>query len=412
MGNYILEVLMNYGMNSEIATYLSYALLVVLVLLISFTANLITKKVILKLLAHYITNNRFKWDNIMLERRVFQRASHIVPAIIIYFFAQAFPKSIETKIYKGVAVYIIMMAMLTISSFLDSVNDIYNNFEAAKTKPIKGIIQIAKIFIFIIGGILIASEIIGKNALVLLGGIGALSAVIMLIFQDSILGLVAGIQLSSNDMVRVGDWIEMPNYGADGDVIDISLNTVKVQNFDKTITTIPTYKLVSDSLKNWRGMVEVGGRRIKRSVFIDTTSIGFCTDEMIEEFKKIHYLKDYIIKRQKEIEEYNKKNNIDSSTKVNGRRLTNIGVFRVYVDNYLKNHPEINKDMIQIVRQLPPKEYGIPIEVYAFTKTTNWVEYEGIQSDVFDHILAVVSKFRLKVFQNPTGYDFRTFNNQ
>lgn len=210
-------------------------------------------------------------------------------------------------------------------------------------------------------------------------------------------------------MVRVGDWIEMSNYGADGYVIDISLNTVKVQNFDKTITTIPTYKLVSDSFKNWRGMVETGGRRIKRSVFIDTSSISFCTDEMIDEFKKIHYLKDYIIERQKEIEEYNKKNDIDASIKVNGRRLTNIGVFRVYVSNYIKNHPGINKKMIQMVRQLPPKEYGLPIEIYAFTKTTNWVKYESIQADVFDHILAEVPEFGLKVFQNPTGYDLRSF---
>jgi miniconductance mechanosensitive channel len=409
MREYILNVLTGYGMNSEIANYLFYILMAVFVGLVSFMANLITKKVILKILAHYIRNNRFKWDTIMLERRVFQRMSHIVPAIIIYAFAPVFPENVEAKIYTGVTVYITLVVMFVISAFLNSVNDIYNNFEISKTRPIKGFIQIVKVFVFVIGGILIIAEIIGKNPLVLLGGLGALSAVVLLIFQDSILGLVAGIQLSSNDMVRVGDWIEMSNYGADGYVIDISLNTVKVQNFDKTITTIPTYKLVSDSLKNWRGMVETGGRRIKRSVYIDTSSITFCTDEMIDEFKKIHYLKDHIMKKQKEIAEYNKKNNIDASVKVNGRRLTNIGVFRAYVSNYLKNHPGINKNMIQMVRQLPPGEYGLPIEVYAFTKTTNWVEYEGIQADIFDHILAVVPEFKLKVFQNPTGYDFRSF---
>lgn len=409
MREYILNVLTGYGMNSEIANYLFYILMAVFVGLISFMANLITKKVILKILAHYIRNNRFKWDTIMLERRVFQRMSHIAPAIIIYAFAPVFPENVEAKIYTGVTVYITLVVMFVISAFLNSVNDIYNNFEISKTRPIKGFIQIVKVFVFVIGGILIIAEIIGQNPLVLLGGLGALSAVVLLIFQDSILGLVAGIQLSSNDMVRVGDWIEMSNYGADGYVIDISLNTVKVQNFDKTITTIPTYKLVSDSLKNWRGMVETGGRRIKRSVYIDTSSITFCTDEMIDEFKKIHYLKDHIMKKQKEIAEYNKKNNIDASVKVNGRRLTNIGVFRAYVSNYLKNHPGINKNMIQMVRQLPPGEYGLPIEVYAFTKTTNWVEYEGIQADIFDHILAVVPEFKLKVFQNPTGYDFRSF---
>ena len=409
MREYILNVLTGYGMNSEIANYLFYILMAVFVGLVSFMANLITKKVILKILAHYIRNNRFKWDTFMLERRVFQRMSHIVPAIIIYAFAPVFPENVEAKIYTGVTVYITLVVMFVISAFLNSVNDIYNNFEISKTRPIKGFIQIVKVFVFVIGGILIIAEIIGQNPLVLLGGLGALSAVVLLIFQDSILGLVAGIQLSSNDMVRVGDWIEMSNYGADGYVIDISLNTVKVQNFDKTITTIPTYKLVSDSLKNWRGMVETGGRRIKRSVYIDTSSITFCTDEMIDEFKKIHYLKDHIMKKQKEIAEYNKKNNIDASVKVNGRRLTNIGVFRAYVSNYLKNHPGINKNMIQMVRQLPPGEYGLPIEVYAFTKTTNWVEYEGIQADIFDHILAVVPEFKLRVFQNPTGYDFRSF---
>jgi len=230
-------------------------------------------------------------------------------------------------------------------------------------------------------------------------------AVFLLIFKDSLLGLVAGVQLSSNDMIRLGDWIEMPKYGANGDVTDISLVTVKVENFDKTITTIPTYALISDSFKNWRGMTQSGGRRINRSVYIDTTSIGFCTDEMLEEFEKIEYLSDYIRSKRHEIVQYNLEKKIDTSNSVNGRHLTNIGVFRIYIESYLRNHPKIHKDMIQMVRQLPPGEHGLPLELYVFTNDTAWVTYENVQSDIFDHLLAVVPQFGLRIFQNPTGYD-------
>ncbi|TYQ14704.1 UNVERIFIED_CONTAM: miniconductance mechanosensitive channel [Acetivibrio alkalicellulosi] len=404
---FFLEILNDFGVSSSVSGYLSYILLGVLIIMISVVANIITKNVILRIVSHYIKNNRFKWDNIMLERKVFQRLSHLVPAIIIRAFSTTFPSDVETWILKGVSIYIIIIGVLTVDAFLTAVNDIYNTFKVSKEKPIKSYIQVIKIFLYIVAGILVIGEIIGESPLILLGGIGALSAVLMLVFKDSILGLVAGVQLSSNDMVRVGDWIEMPKYGADGDVIDISLNTVKVQNFDRTITTIPTYLLVSDSFKNWRGMQEAGGRRIMRSVYIDTSSISFCTDEMIEKYKKVHYLKDYIIKKQKEIDEYNKKHNVDSSVLVNGRHLTNIGVFRVYIDNYLKNHPKTHKGMIQIVRQLPPKEFGLPLEIYVFTNETDWIKYEGIQADIFDHILAVAPKFDLIIFQNPTGYDFK-----
>ena len=242
----------------------------------------------------------------------------------------------------------------------------------------------------------------------LLSGIGALSAVFMLVFKDSLLGLVAGIQLTSNDMVRVGDWIEMPKYGADGDVIDISLNTVMVQNFDKTITTIPSYALISDSFINWRGMQKSGGRRMKRSLFVDTTSISFCTEEMIANFKDIHYLSDYIISREREIAEYNTKNNINPSNPVNGRALTNIGVFRAYISNYLQNHPGINQEMTLMVRQLAPSETGLPIEIYAFTNDIKWAVYETVQADIFDHLFAVAPEFGIQLFQNPSGSDLKS----
>src|SRR5690606_2278995 len=286
----------------------------------------------------------YQWDNIILDNKVFHKLSHIVPAIIIYSFAPTFP-TYQQLIIKGVWTYIIIAGILVINAFLNAVNDIYRTYEISKVRPIRGYIQVVKIFLFIIGGILVIANLIGESPIILLSGINALSAVIMLVFKDSLLGLVAGIQLTSNDMVRVGDWIEMPKYGADGDIIDISLNTVKVQNWDKTIVTIPSYALISDSFKNWRGMQNAGGRRIKRSIFIDTASISFCSEEMIEKFKTVHYLSDYVSSKVQEIEAYNANRHIDRSNPVNGRALTNIGVFRIYIQHYLQQHPGIHKDM-------------------------------------------------------------------
>lgn len=313
--------------------------------------------------------------------------------------------SYQNLIEKTALTYIIVVALVVINALLNAFDIIYRTFPVSKVRPIKGYIQVVKIILFIVGGITIISNLIGQNPLIILSGLGALSAVLMLIFKDSILGLVAGVQLSSNDMVRVGDWIEMPKYNADGDVIDITLNTVKVMNFDKTITMIPSYALISDSFKNWRGMQTSGGRRIKRSIFIDTGSIRFCSEAMIEEYHKIQYLGDYLATRLSEIEQHNEERNIDKSNKVNGRQLTNIGVFRVYIQQYLKHHPKIHQNMTLIVRQLASGENGLPFEIYAFTNDTNWVVYESVQSDIFDHIFAVAPSFGLRVFQNPTGYD-------
>ncbi|KUO49633.1 MAG: mechanosensitive ion channel protein MscS [Desulfitibacter sp. BRH_c19] len=406
MLEYITNLLMDIGISSTIAGYFTNGILILFILLLSVLGNFIAKKIVLRVMTHYITNNQIKWDNIMLERKVFERLSHIVPALIIFSFAQFFP-SLQIWIQRFAAAYIIIVGIFVTSAFLNAVEDIYRCYEVSKTKPIKSYIQVIKIIVYIIGGILIIGNMIGESPFVLLGGIGALSAVLILVFKDSILGLVASIQLSANDMVRIGDWIEMPKYGADGDVKDITLNIVKVENFDRTITTIPTYALISDSFKNWRGMQDSGGRRIKRSIFIDTNSIAFCTEEMIERFKKILYLSEYITTKQREIEEYNQKLNVDIVDLINGRRLTNIGTFRIYIEQYLKNHPKIHKEMIQMVRQLAPGEHGLPIEVYVFTNDTDWINYENIQSDIFDHILAVSSQFGLRVFQNPTGYDMR-----
>jgi miniconductance mechanosensitive channel len=401
------KFLLDFNLHPTLVKYLSVFGMILFIGLICVVANFITKKIFINIIARIVKQNNYSWGEIILERKVFRKLSHIVPAIIIYFFAPSFP-SFQVIIEKFAVAYIIIVSLAVINSFLNAVNDIYQTYEISKTRPIKGFIQVLKIIMIILGVIIIIANFIGKSPLVLLGGIGALSAVLMLVFQDSILGLVAGIQLSANDMVRVGDWIEMTKYGADGDVIDVSLNTIKVRNFDNTIVTIPTYAMIKDSFKNWRGMQASGGRRIKRSLIIDTTSIRFCTEEMIDKFSKIHYLSDYISKRQKEIEEYNINNNIDRSSPVNGRALTNIGVFREYITNYLKNHPGIRQDMSLMVRQLAPNEHGLPLEIYAFTNDTRWTVYESIQSDIFDHLFAVAKEFGLRLFQNPSGHDLRT----
>lgn len=403
---YIQQLLDYLGVASDVSVYLANAILIMVIATLSILAHYITKKIVVRIVSAFIRRNRFKWDDYLLRHGVLERLSHIVPAIIIYNFAYNFP-DYQHLITQAVAIYVTIVAIVVLNALLNAVNDIYTTYEIAKSRPIKGYIQVVKIFMFIIGGILVISRLIGQSPLILLSGIGALSAVMLLIFKDSLLGLVAGFQLSSNDMVRVGDWIQMPKYGADGDVIDISLNTVKVQNWDKTITTIPSYALISDSFKNWRGMQQSGGRRIKRSLYLDMSSIGFCTPEMLERFERIQYLRDYIRERAADIEQYNQERGIDRTVAVNGRAMTNIGVFRAYIDRYLAQHSRIRQDMTRMVRQLDPGENGLPLEIYAFTDTIVWSEYEGIQSDIFDHLLAVAPEFGLVVFQNPSGNDMR-----
>lgn len=403
--------LLEYGLDPVITDYLAAIIMILFIGILCIAANFITQKIVLRVITHIITNNKFEWDNILLERKVFRRLSHIVPAIIIYYFSSTFP-DYQQLIEKGAITYIIVVGLMVIYSFLNAFNDIYLTFEISKIKPIKGYIQVVQIIVFILGGIIIIANLMGESPFILLSGIGALSAVLLLVFKDSLLGLVAGIQLAANDMVRVGDWIEMPKYEADGDIIDISLNTVKVQNFDKTITTIPSYALISDSFKNWRGMQVSGGRRIKRSIFIDTNSITFCTEEMIEKFKTIQFLSNYIISKEQEIAEYNAKNEINRNNPVNGRALTNIGVFRAYINQYLQHHPGISGEMTLLVRQLAPTEMGVPLEIYAFTNDIRWDVYETIQSDIFDHLFAVAPEFGLHLFQNPSGNDFKNMMRQ
>ncbi len=392
--------------NEFTAKIFYYILITIALLLICAIANFITKRVVLKLISKAVKSNNYKWDDILLESKVFHRASLVVPGFIIYVFA-GFYNDFQPAMQKFAVTYILIVFTIVIKSLLDAMDSIYRQHPVSNERPIKGLLQIIEIAVYIIIGIAIVSNLINQNPIYMLSGIGAVTAVISLIFKDIIIGFVSGIQLTWNDMLRIGDWVEMPKYGTDGDVIDITLTTVKIQNWDKTISTIPTQAFVTDSFKNWRGMKNFGARRIKRPVFIDMYSIKICTDEMIERFKKIEYISDYINERSKEIEEYNKENNIDTELPINGRQLTNIGVFRIYVLNYIRNNFKIYQDTTPMVRQLAPSENGIPMEIYAFVSSTEWAKYEEVQSDIFDHILAVMDIFELKVFQNPTGNDIK-----
>jgi len=398
--------LIDIGVSEAPALYLGWVGIALAILILAYAANYIAKRFLLAGVSYFVKKTKTKWDDVLLKRKVFTRLSHFAPALIIYGTAYLF-ETAQGFIERLAMIYMIFAGILVINAFLNAVVDIYRTFEISKQRPIKGYVQIAQIIIFVSLGIIVISTLMNRSPWLLLSGLGAMTAVILLIFKDSILGLVASVQLSGNDMVRLGDWIEMPQYGADGDVIDITLTTVKVQNWDKTITTIPAYSLISDSFKNWRGMSESGGRRIKRAVYIDMNSIKFCTPDMLARFEKYQLLTDYIRTRKDEIAKYNKEHNIDTSELINGRNMTNVGTFRAYIIAYLRNHPKIHQNMTFLIRHLPPSEKGLPIEIYVFSNDQEWANYEAIQADIFDHILSVVPMFDLRVFQNPTGNDFR-----
>ncbi len=404
---YTQTLLQNY-MSNDMAYYISYVLLIIMILLLGYISSIISKKIILVRLKKFIEKTKIKWDDLLLKEKVVKHLVRLIPAIIIYFAAYSIP-DMTHWIHDLVIIYIIFLIVLTINSILNTGIAIYQNFEVSKERPIKSYVQLIKIFLYIIAFILIISNIIGKSPVVLLTSIGAMTAILLLVFKDTILGLVAGFQIVSNNMIHIGDWIEVPKYGADGNVTDISLTTVKVQNWDKTISSVPVYSLVMGSFKNWRGMSESEGRRIKRAINIDINSIKFCSEKMINEFENIHYLKNYIKSKKTEIDNYNHLHNI-MPPDISSRQMTNIGVLRAYIISYLSNHPKIHNDMTFIIRQLAPKEYGVPIEIYVFSNDQEWANYESIQGDIFDHILAVIPKFELKVFQNPTGNDFKSLS--
>jgi len=393
-------------LSETLATYVSWIILAVAVIVVSFLVNLIVKRILLRLVTYFIKMTKTDWDDVLLKNNVFTRLSHLVPAIVIYATAAFFPP-VQTFIERLSIVYMLLTGLSVIFAFLNAVVDIYRSYEISRQKPVKGYVQVVKIILAVFIVIIALGTLMNQNPLLLLSGLGAMTAVLILVFKDTILGFVASVQLSSNDMVRIGDWIEMPKYGADGDVIDVTLHFIKVQNWDKTIVTIPAYAMISESFKNWRGMDESGGRRIKRAINIDMTSVKFCTPEMLKRFEKIQLVSEYLKTRQKEITEFNKEHKVDTSELINGRNLTNVGTFRAYVKAYLENHPKIHNNMTFLIRHLPPGEYGLPIEIYVFSNDQVWANYEAIQADIFDHILAVIPVFELRVFQQPTGSDFK-----
>ncbi len=341
---------------------------------------------------------------------IIKRLSNIIPALVLSVGVAAvpgLPEAAVTIVRNVSSGFIVLTLAMALNAFLDIVNHLYQRRPDAGMHPIKGYLQVVKILVYAIATLLIIAALIDRSPLILLSGLGAMAAVLMLVFQDTLLSLVASVQITSNDIVRVGDWIEMPQLNADGDVIDIALHTVKVQNWDKTITTIPTKRLISESFKNWRGMVESGGRRIKRSLYLDQQSVHFLSDEEREHLHRFRLLDDYLDEKQREIDAWNAGLAQAGREPVNTRRLTNIGCFRAYVERYLRSHPGVHQSMTLIVRQLSPTADGLPLEVYCFTNTVAWVGYEGIQSDIFDHLLAILPEFGLRVFQHPSGADLR-----
>ena len=394
------------GLEGSIAFYVGELFMFLLLVLISVLAYKLTVRLMRSAIIPVLQRSKNQFDDLLVKHHFFRDIAYLVPASILFYFLDdiliSSPSIVKIVVSILEVVYVFIL-ILVINSVLNTINDYYDRYDFAKDHPIRGVIQIIQIIVYVIGLIVVVGVVLEKDLSSLVMSLGALSAVMMLVFKDPILGFVGGLQLIFNKMLSIDDWITMPNFGADGTVMEINLTTVKVQNWDKTIVTIPTYSLISDSFQNWRGMSESGGRRIKRSVFIDVHSVRFCNEEMLERFKKIEVLNNYITTKESHINEQNVVSKTDSKVLANGRRQTNLGVFRAYLETYLSHRDDINMDMTFMVRQLQPNEKGIPLEVYIFTKTTEWGEYESIQADIFDHVLAVVPEFDLKLFQYSTS---------
>ncbi len=398
------------GLQDGMAHLASLTITITIIILTALLVSWVARRYLVNMLEEVSRRSKNKIDDVFVNRDFVRRLTMVIPVLFIYLSADLLlpPQGSAAELTRRAALCLfVIVALRVIDALLLSVRDIYDRSETSRRRPVRGYTDAAKILTYVMGGIFIISIVTDKSPWGILSVLGGFTVVLMLVFKDTILGFVANIQLTSLDMVRIGDWLEMPQQGADGDVIDVSIHTVKVQNWDKTITTIPTYKLVSDNFKNWRGMSESGGRRIKRSLFIDLSSITFCPDEMLERFSKFHMIEEYVKQKQDEISRYNREHNIDTSQLINGRRQTNIGVFRAYIISYLKQHPKIHQDMTFLVRHLAPTEHGLPIQIYVFSNDQKWANYEAIQADIFDHLMAAASEFDLRLFQDPSGYDFR-----
>lgn len=407
MFNDIIQALFDWFNSVEGETITAFIIL----LTISTTVHIVIRVWVIRLLHKLDDNTTSEWYAEIIKAKLPQRALMMVPLIFLYLGIDLVPglnPDFESFVSRFTAALMILVTARVIDAFLSSVHAIYRMLPKSDLRPIKSYIQLGKLIVYIFALIFIIASLSNQSPWYFLSGIGAIMAILLLVFRDTLLSLVASVQLTNNDLIRIGDWIEMPNFGADGDVIDISLNTVRVQNFDKTITVIPTHKFLDHSFRNWRGMSEAGGRRIMRSLNIDMTSVRFLSYKEIQELRKSHLMKDYIAAKMEEIMSYNEKHLGSHPTVLtNARWLTNVGTFRAYVIEYLKRHPRSKKDLLMLVRQLEPTDRGLPLQIYVFTNTTAWAEYEAIQADIFDHLLSILPEFGLRVYQQPSGADFR-----
>lgn len=388
--------------------FMASSLLVLVVL--SWLANWLTKNILVRAVSKAFNATPFAQNSLQQDFGIIARLSNVVPALVLAagIGLIANVPEVVVEVVRNVSnAFIVLTIAMALSNVLTMVNTLYERRPDSKTKTIKGYIQLLKIIIYTIAFVLIVALLIDRSPLILLSGMGAMMAVMLLIFQDTILSVVASIQIASNDVIRVGDWVEMPQLNADGNVIDIALHTVKIQNWDRTITTIPTRRFMTDPFKNWRGMQQSGGRRIKRSLMIDQQSVHFLSAEERTRLNRFRLLQEYLPEKDREISEWNQSLKEQGQEPVNTRRITNLGSFRAYVERYLQSHAQVRQDMIQIVRQMEPTPDGLPLEVYCFTNTTAWVEYEGIQSDIFDHLFSILPEFGLRMYQHPSGLDLR-----
>lgn len=402
-------VLMRWGVAEAVAVNLRLVVLMAAAGLLALILFWIMKHLVIKGIYRFFLKTNFSWDDALVKFQVFNHVAHLIPAIVLRGFLQLIFKDhaeLIPWVIKITDSYLVIVFVLIVNAFLRLGQYALGQTIAFKDKPIASYFQLIRIILYIATGVLLLSILLGKSPIVFLGVFGTMTAVLMLVFKDTILGLVASVQMATGDTVREGDWIEMPKFGADGNVISINLTAVKVMNFDKTVTSIPTHHFMTESFKNWRYMSESGARRIKRSIFINVRTVKFIDEAIREKYKKIHLIADYVDEKQAEIDAYNAEHQIDIAYDINGRRMTNIGSFRVYLENYLKNRPDIRKDMTLMVRQLSVEDKGVPMEIYCFTNTTEWIEYEQIVANIFDHIIAAAEFFELEVYQQPSGSDY------
>lgn len=409
----ITEWLSRFPLPIDAIPAITAAILFLLIVCAALLCYVLVKRILISLITKLISHTESSLDDILLQHKVFSQAAKLIPGWLIY---KSTPyvllnfSSVSGVITSIVAIYLVVAVVMLISALIDSALDIYNTFSVSRRVPVQNFAQVVKLVMYFVAIIVVISLVLDESPLKLFAGLGAMTAVLMLIFKDPILGFVAGLQLSYNKLVAVGDWVDIPQHNASGDIMEIGLTTVKVRNFDNTITTVPTQSLISESFKNWRGMQESAGRRIKRSIFIDINSIEFSDQQALDRYTKIDYIKEYIESTQQAVAKHNKKNVVQAEAMANGRRMTNVGTFRAYILAYLKHHANINQNLTLLVRQLAPTEAGLPLEIYAFSSEKDWAKYEVIQADIFDHLFAVAKEFDLRLFQKPSGFDFSQYN--